>query len=255
MPLQVLALPTLPLTPAALGIALGAAAAGASLLLWGRVAGRFLFLAVGGGVGWWAGGLLAARMGANPLAARLTTAVVAALLGLLLTPLLWALLAGAITGGTALYFTVLHFWPTLGARAPTAQFAEKDLGAFLGSAADFAWKALAAAWEANALAMGLIAGLIGGVPFLIGAIRPRLSTVVMSSLTGGAAILAGLGCAVGLLFPSVAPVLWAHWYVLGGAAAALAVAGVGVQYRRLLRAEKDQKNREGEPPQKKSVLD
>ena len=254
---QLTAPPPLPVAaPAALGLALAVVVAGAALLLWGRLAGRVVFLAAGGGAGWWAGALLASRMGVNPLAAKATTAVAAGLLALLLTPLLWAMLAGAITGGAALYFAVLRYMPTLARTAPELDLAGKDLWAYLAALADYGWKCTSAVWEANAAAIGITVGLAGGVPLLIGAIRLRLATIVMSSLVGGAAILTGLAVAVGILFPSVAPVLWRHWFILGGAAAATAVVGVGVQYRRALKGDKDKKNREGEPPDaKKPVLD
>jgi hypothetical protein len=240
---------------AALGIALAAVAAGVALLLWGRLAGRIAFLAAGGGVGWWLGAILAAKMNVSPLPAQILTAVAAGMLALLLTPLLWAVLAGALAGGAALYFAVLHYLPMLSKGPPSLNLAGLDFRRYAGALADHAWRCTKDVWEGNAAAIGIIVGLAGGVPLLIGAIRMRLATVVMSSLTGGAAILTGLAVAAGVLFPAVAPVLWDHWFILAGAAAATAVVGIGVQYRRILKADKDQKNREGEPPKDKPVLD
>ena len=251
--------PPLPLgTPAALGLALAVVVAGAALLLWGRVAGRVLFVAAGAGAGWWGGAVLAARVNVPALAAQATTALAGGLLALVLAPLLWALVAAAIAAGAALYFTVLHFLPTLIKKPADLKLGGLDIQAYAVALADHCWKCTLAVWEQNALAIGVIAGFAGAVPLLIGAIRLRLATIVMSSLAGGAAILTGLGYAVGVLFPSVAQVLWDHWFILAGAAAATAVVGVGVQYRRVLKADKDKKNREAEPPKDKEktpVLD
>jgi hypothetical protein len=234
--------------PVCLGLAAAGVAVGVTLLLWGRWAGRVVFLAAGAVVGWWAGGLLAARMQVNPLAAQLTTAVAAGLLTLVVTPLLWALLAGALAGGAAVYFTVLHFQPELLTKMPSLPLTADELNAWCTAMADHLVKYLLAAWADRPAPIAVAAGLAGGLPFIVGAIRLRLATIVMSSLSGGAAIVAGAACLVGTAAPSVAPTLWKNWFILGGAAAALALAGVIIQYRRAIKADKDKKNREGEPP-------
>jgi hypothetical protein len=235
-------------TPVGLGIAASGVLVGAALLLWGRWAGRAVFLVAGAGVGWWAGALLAARMQVNPLAAQVATAVAAGLLALVLAPLLWALMSGTIAGGVALYFTVLHFQPDLLAKAPAFAQSAGDVGAYCAAMADHFAKCVLAAWENHAPALATASGLAGVLPFVIGTIRLRLATIIMSSLSGGAAVAAGLACIVGFSAPSAAPVLWGNWFVVGGAAVAFAFAGVIVQYRRAIKADKDQKNREGEPP-------
>jgi hypothetical protein len=242
-------------TPVGIGIAAAGVMVGAALLLWGRWAGRAVFLAAGTGVGWWAGALLAARMQVNPLAAQITTAVAAGLLALVLTPLLWALMAGAIAGGVALFFTVLHFQPDLLAKAPAFAQGAGDVGTYCAAMADHLVKGVLAAWENHAPALATATGLAGVLPFVIGTIRLRLATIIMSSLFGGAVVAAGLACIAGFSAPSVAPALWSNWFVVGGATVAFAFAGVLVQYRRAIKADKDQKNREGEPPAPEKMAD
>jgi hypothetical protein len=228
----------------------GAIAVGVTLLLWGRWSGRALFLLAGAWAGWWGGTALAARLGVNPLAAGITLAALAGFLSLLLTPLLWAMVAGALVAGAACYFAILNHQPDLAAKAPVFAQMGGDIGAYFSALWDHLAKQIGVAWERDGMRLGIIAGLAGGVPFLIGSLRLRLSTIIVSSLCGGAAVMAGLGCLAGLVFPAVAPVLSKNWFVLGGAGAALAAVGVLVQYRRAIKTEKDQDHREGEPPPK-----
>jgi hypothetical protein len=231
-------------TLASVGILLGAALAGAAMLLWGRYAGRVMFMLGGGAAGWWVGGVLAARLGVNLLAAQATTAVAAALLALLLTPLLWAMAAGGLAGSIALYFLVIHYWPTLGKNAPRLSLANLDFRQYCESLATYLEKCVAATWEGNATAVGVLAGAAAGCAIIICLIRLRMAGVIMSSLVGGAALVAGLAAATGTLFGDAAPVLWAHWFILAGGGVAMAIVGVGVQYRRLLKADKARKSRQ-----------
>ena len=236
------------------GIALGAAAVGVALLLWGRYAGRPVFALASAAAGWWAGELVAAQLGVNVVAAQISLAVAGAFLGMVLTPLLWALSAGALVGGAAFYLGILQNQADLLAKAPAAVVSatgDFDLLGFCGAWAGHLWKCTASAAAAEPGKLGFIIGLAGGVPILIGVIRLRLATIVMSALYGSAAIVSGLCVAVGLLLPSTAPVLREHWFVPVVAGCALAPVGVMVQYRRTMKAENDQKNREGEPPEPK----
>jgi hypothetical protein len=192
-------------------------------------------------------------MQVNPLAAQVTASLVAGFLALILTPLLWALLAGVLAGGTALCFATLHFQPDLFAKAPSLSQSAGDVWAYCAAMADHLAKYVGAAWGDGRAQLATAAGVAGGLPFIVGAIRLRLATIVMSSLCGGVAIAAGIACLVCFAFPTVASKVWSNWFILGGAGAAFALAGIFVQYRRAIKADKDQKNREGEPPEAKKA--
>jgi hypothetical protein len=239
--------------PANLGIGLAGVAAGIALLLWGRWAGRGVFVLAGAAVGWFLGGLLAGPLGVDPTAVRVVAAVVSASLALLLTPLLWALTAGAVTASVVLFVLILQQQPDFVARAPAIPAAGQDAWDYLAAIAKHLGKGLSAAWDHEGSRLAIIAGVIGGVPFLIGAIRLRLATIFMSSVCGGMAVAAGLAGLAGTAAPSIIPALWKSWFVFGGAGAAMGVVGIGVQYRRALKADKDKDNREGEPPEPKAT--
>ena len=245
-------LPPIALGPAlALAVACGTAALGAMLLLWGRLVGRFVFLLAGAGAGWFAGPLLAAKVGVSPLIAQVALAAAAALLGVLLAPFWWAVLAGALAGGTAVYFTVLRYL----SKVPVVKFPSDSLGGYLSALGEYVGKCLEAVWSEHAMTLAVASGLAAGLPFLVGVLRLRLAAILMSSLVGGTAFMAALAWIMGLLAPASCDWLWNHWYVLGGAAAALAATGIALQYRRALRSDKTENEREGEPPNTKKDVE
>ena len=236
------------------GSALGAAAVGAALLLWGRYAGRFVFAAIGAAAGWWAGPFVADAVRVDALAGRISLAVAGCILGALATPLLWALTAGAALAGVALYFGVLQNQPDLVDKAPAfvVKDGDFDLVGYCTAWAAHLMGCFSSAWKTQSEKMALLAGLAGGPPIIVGVIRLRLATIIMSALCGAAAIVSGLSIAVALLIPSAAAPLREHWFVPAGAGAVLAAVGVLVQYRRALKAEKNQDKREGGPPAPKA---
>jgi len=236
------------------GIALGAAAVGAALLLWGRYAGRPVFAAIAAAAGWWAGPFVAEAVRVDELAGCISLAVAGCILGALATPVLWAAAAGAAVGGAALYLGVFQHQPDLAAKAPAfvVKDGQFDLAGYCGAWAAHLLKCFSAAWKNESNKVIAIAGLAGGPPIIVGVMRLRLVTIIMSALCGAAAVVSGVCVAVGLLIPSAAAPLREHWFVPAGAGAMLAAVGVLVQYRRALKADKDRDKREGEPPAPKA---
>ncbi|HUT57125.1 MAG TPA: hypothetical protein VNA25_04540 [Phycisphaerae bacterium] len=234
-----------------LAIACGLVVCGLALLLWGRAVGRLFWMFVGAGAGLALGAPLAGWLEANLLAARLGAAVTLGLLGVVLGPLLWALLAASISGGVALYFTVARYLPQLTGRAPEFKLSGEGLGPYVISLAKYSLACVQAVWNTEPLVVAAVGGLAAALPLVIGVVRMRLATIFMTSVCGAAGAVGGAAWAAVLLFGSLGQLFADYWYVLAGTAAGGAILGIVLQYRKALKADKAEKKREGEPPDRR----
>jgi hypothetical protein len=239
-------------------VALSAAvAAGAVLLLWGWLVGRFALAAALAG----AAVLLAAQpvadwLGLDLIYAQLGVGVLAAAVGVGLARLVWGLLGAAVVAAGAQLLVLAQTWETLVESLPpdTAmpEFAPvESFNAWAVELASWLWDALAVLWGGlTSLAVMLI--LAPAILVVVVAlVRPRLMAIAMSALCGAALVVGAALLTAARFSASVWPGQWLAWLVPLGVVVLVAGVSVALQYRWALRRERrrEQRRKEAEESQ------
>ncbi len=213
------------------GVLGGCAVLGLVLLFWGRRLGPFLMMAGAGVAGYFLGDLAAAPLGVNPLAARISAAITAALLAYVLNRLIWATLAAGICGLVAMYIILLRMGTDL-RRVATEGLPANSITNYADTFINgFMRPLIETLWQQNAPLVVLVGGLAVAIPLVLMLLRPRFLAIVTSSLLGAGLLVSSVLILVTWGMPSSQPVLQQYWYVVGGVKGALFVSGMIVQYR------------------------
>ena len=234
----------------AVAIVAGGMIAGAALLLWGRKLHRALLALAGAGVGWEVGCRLS---GSIPVAWQITAVgamLVAAVIGVFLARLLWALIAGALAGAVT-YVVLLN---SLLAKLP-----EKDVPAFgmpaggnlndwAMSCWPFARDCFEKLWATESATLLIALSVTSLAVLLVAILRPQLASIFLTSLLGGAAIAAGGTVIAGRIEAGLWPGEWSRWLIPASITGVLLIAGLTYQYRGAFREARE--TRDGAPPEK-----
>ena len=218
-----------------LAVPLAALGGGLALLLWGRILHRAALALVGAAVGLALGGGLAAAISVEPLLGRMVGAVVLGLLGLVAARIVWALLAGGLTGAGAAWvmaWLVAGDSPAVGDKVPVAQTAtDQAFAEWFKTNWETAFVCLGTVWEKHTAMVVLVLAPAVAVPLIICLIRPRLGRICMTSLLGAGAIVFALLFGASRIQPSLWQAALVHGLWLAGACAVLTIAGLVFQYR------------------------
>ncbi len=234
--------------PVAFAVAGGCLAVGVLILLWGRHLGRAYLCLAGVVMGLMLAGPIAQRFELNLTLVRVAGAVVLALVGLILARLIWAALVAVLFAVPAEYIALARCFAEV-AEDKRVLFGPAD-ATFTGWMIElckffpggFWWL-----WQNN---LGILMAVVCPAilfPFVIALIRDRLGRILMTSLLGGTMIVLAPVLAASQLRPSIWGGAWTHWYAPLGPAAVLMVVGLVLQYRRAIRDDKMNKDREAEP--------
>ena len=196
----------------ALVVAVSALGVGVALLLWGRILHRAALALVGAAAGLAVGGSLAAAISVEPLVGRLVGAVALGLLGLVAARIVWAVLAGSLTGVSAAWVMARLVEVDSAAvgdkvratqTVPAQAFTE-----WLETSWETALACLGAVWEKHTAMVVLVLAPAVAAPLIICMLRPRLGHIFMTSLLGAGAIV--FGCLFGA--SQIQPSLWQAVY-------------------------------------------
>jgi hypothetical protein len=202
---------------------------GAGLLLLGQKASRFFMAVIAGCAGFVAGWALAGKIEVPFWAAGGVLGATALVLGVVLSRLLWALLAGAICGAAAVIVLLCRAWTELDL-APTLTGAEAPAAYALG-AWEWFYRAAIELWTNHRDTLVLAGGISAFVPLLAGLLLPRAVQILTTSLLGSLACLAGMVVATSKFKPAVWSTLWQYPYAAAGIAGGLMLLGACVQWR------------------------
>jgi len=231
----------------ACGLSAALVAVGAALILWGRHLHRAALAAVGIASGLGVGWMVADRFPLGLTATRLVSAAALGLMGLMLARLAWAILAGAVFA-TAAGIAILHMSMNNIAQEqmPVFQEGASTLVQWTRSALRFFTEGLTVLWNWNPTLVGATVGLAGIVPLAALLVRARLGRIVMTSMVGGAASVAGAILSAVQVSPSLWQWAWQYWQCPVAAIGLLTTAGVTVQYRAAIQADRDEAERQAE---------
>ncbi len=229
----------------AFGLAGGGLMVGAVILLWGRLVGRAFLCGIA---------VVAAILISTPLSqelafdllwVRLILAVGLALLTLLMSRLIWAVLAAGLFGLLA-ECALLGRWIDAipSAQRPKFLAAGESIVDWAEGVAYFFADGLGAIWQLHTIETLMVIGIAAGVPLLTCLFCRRLAKIFITCLLGGLAVAGSLILAVSQLRPTLWPSLRIHWGVLGCMAATAITIGLVHQYRADFRAEKLRKEKE-----------
>jgi len=222
-------------------IAGGCLAGGILVCLWGKYLGRAALCAGGMAAGLAIAGPVAGRLSLNLLAARLATATLLGAAGLLLARAIWATLAAAALGTAAVIALLLRYGGQLAVELrPAFQPAEASLVGWAWALCRLVLDGLAAVWSWSPL---MAAGTVGPavvLPLALAIISDRPGRIFVTSLLGAAAAVAGAMIAVSQCRPAAWSGAWSYWPVLVAVAAALMAAGMVVQVRGAIVADRAQ---------------
>jgi MFS family permease len=218
---------------------------GAAILLWGWVLSRWFLGAAGMAVGLLIAMPLSDRLGGvDPNLARIGAAALLGLLALLLARPVWALLAAALLGLVAEGVVLARVMNDIPAdQQPAFQAADTTFAAWALALGEFAMRGLQTLWIHK---MPLV--LIGIVPaallaLVLALLRARLARILMTSLLGALAMVAGPLLAGAHLRPALWDRAWGLWYVLAAVGGLLMIIGLAFQCRLAMEADKKEKER------------
>ncbi len=211
------------------GILAMGALGGLVLLLWGRRVGRVLLMLAGAVAGVFLGSYVAPMLGVNTLAVQAAGAVSIALLCFVLARLIWAAVAAAICLFAAGYILILHFLfdPR---QLVTELLPGRTVAQYTNEVVLYVRPAIEKLWGQNAAVLLLAGGLAITIPIVLMLVRPRLLTILTTSLLGTAALVGSLATLTAWGVPSWRAPMQEYWYVVGGVAAAVCLTGMVVQY-------------------------
>jgi len=215
------------------GLSVAGIVVGLALLLWGFKLARIAMVLVGAGVGFAVAGPMSSRIGARLDVTRGVMVFCLATVGLVTTRIAWSGVAAAIVAA-AVAAGVLA-WVAPGALGGPEAAAE-NTGQWACQYAQHVWGALAKSLSDYAIPWSLGIGAVAGAVLLVVVVWPRPGQVLMTALIGALTL---LGSAM-LLALRFRPEMWDNalarpWYMLGGAAALLAI-GLIVQSLQAARA-------------------
>jgi hypothetical protein len=232
-----------------LAVAAGALLVGVLLALWGRTLGRIFLglLAAAGGVA--IGPAIAQRIGATTWVVQVSAAISFAILAAILARALWALLAAGIFAAGGLVVLAFRLGSALPKTAgPTS--APSDLAGAYQEYFRQLGEYFNSMWSNHSMSMMLVIGLAGGIPLVIGLIRPRLVAIFMTACIGGSMIAGGLWLAAYVLAEPLRPTLRSYSFIFGASAGGLAILSMVCQYRWALASDRKPSHRQAEPPEK-----
>jgi len=232
--------PMLSLAPMlAYGLAVAFVAGGVALIVWGRHLHRAALVSVGIAAGLGLGWMLSDRFPVDLTTGRLISAAALGLAGLALARVVWAALAGAVfatVAGVAILQTSMH--NISAEQMPVFQEGALTLGQWALSVARFFTEALSVLWSWNPALIAATVGLAAIVPLAAVLVRGRLGRILMTSVIGAAAATAGPVLAAVQVRPVVWQWTWQYWQCPAALVGLLAAAGVTIQYRAAIRADR-----------------
>ena len=230
--------------------ALLCAGGGIVTILWGRIFARTLVGVLAAAVGFAASAGMAERFNVDPLLVRLAMAAACGVIAAVAARLVWALLAALLCGALAAWALLASCLERVPAEsAPVFKEYVIDLGEWAVAVARYAGDGLVALGHWNLLVvLGVLCpAVIGPLALLI--IRDRLARVVMTSLLGSAALVAGPVIAAAQLQPQWWAHFWMYGYVLAIVLGVLVLFSLAHQLRAAAAAKAKQKEASDEEEQ------
>lgn len=230
-------------------LAVSSLTVGVVLLLAGDKIHRVALLFAGAALGLVLGGKIASLAGLSPTGGRIIGAVILGLVGLIGARLVWAALAATLAF-IAAGWAVSHLATVADAAKEAPPGAPETILAWL-EAAWLQYKTAIGRWGERPIAVLMILLPATLVPLVIGLIRPRLARILMTVLLGAGCVMFGLLLGAGQISPAWWTAGMDHLGVLAAAMVVLMLAGLIVQYRCALAAERKEDHREAEPVDEK----
>ncbi len=230
--------PTLTYGLAAAGMIIGLA-----ILLWGRIVGRGLLMALGACAGFFLAQPIVQQFPNYPMAIKFAATSVAAIGALLAGRIIWGTACGVVFAIVACIIAVPvaadALWrdiqSPIGAIMAGSWPGSEQIDQLKGSVETFRDSVSAGMWAAILAALA--------IPVALGAFRPRLITIFGTGLFGAVGITAGLVLAATATKPAAWDVAWNRTYIPAGLFGLLLVVGVAYQYRSAFAADKKAKER------------
>lgn len=218
-------------------VAAAAIIVGAALLVWGRILGRPLIALLAGSAGFLYGGQVADLLSIPPVVGQFALAIGGLIVVYLADRVVWGALAIAVAAIPAA-IVMLGLYPPADAKALPATAPAADSLTNYATGLALTLKAdILDLWQTQRPTILIAFTAIALFFMLIALIRPRLIRIVMTSLIGAVAIVAGLLTAVTAILPSMWNQAWQLCYVPAGLCAALFILGIVVQYRAAIKAQ------------------
>ena len=215
-------------------LGVGGLVMGTLLMLWGRHVGRAVVMAVLASVGWWIGKNYAPQFNFDPRLLPLGGTAGGAIVGLVLGRAAWALLAAVVCGACGAAAVLAWFWPEVNIAPLTGgdysmpDYSILEYAVGMGGLLERAFWNL---WPSHMQALLVTACVPTAVALLAGLFWPRLVQILMTSLVGALAAVAGLALVLSGVRPDIGDVLWQYWPLPVGLAGVLAMLGAMWQAR------------------------
>ncbi len=170
----------------------GGVVIGILLVGWGRFWSRLVVGLSGVGIGLLVGGPLAEMMTVDPWIGRAAAASIFGVLGFVAAPFLWAILSGALCASVAGGFLADRFLSNMSEETSLLEpFGGGGLQQWAEYIATNAGIINSEMWREQVGLTLLVTAPLAIIPLMIGFWRQRFITIVMTSLTGAVAIVAG----------------------------------------------------------------
>ena len=201
---------------------------GLMLLGWGRLWSRPTVGLIGVGAGFLCGDLLSEAVKVDTGLAKAAVGSILGVLGFVAAPFIWAGLAGSLCASVAGGFLAADFVAEVGLKVdpPVGGFTPELWAEWF---AVFAGDVSAEMWQERAAIMLLVMAPAGLIPTMIGLWKPRLITIVMTSLTGAIVVVSGSVIALVQSDPTRWPTAWPGLLIPLGIIGGLWVCGMAVQ--------------------------
>lgn len=208
---------------------------GILLVVWGRLLGRGLLCLAGAAAGLAVGSALARHFGWHPTTPRMVSVMVLGLTGLALARLIWALLAGSIAA-VAAGIILLGRLPAQD--VPAFDRSSETLAGWVNAALHLLTDGVSALWVWNPAVTAGVLGLAACLPLVAMLVFGRGGRILMTSVVGAAAVMAGPIIAASRLQAGVIAWIIQNWWLLPAVFGPLAAFGMVVQYRAEIRAQR-----------------
>lgn len=242
--------------PVVYGLAAGLIVIGGCMLIWGRIVHRAFLALAGAGVGLLIGAPIAAWLSLPPRIVQGVAAFVLAALSAVLARLVWALLLTLLLAGIATGVIVNMHWPELVEKeGPPPQVQEgQDPETFREATSDYYKGLCKSFWKDRHLLLVTVVSPVALTALILAVVLARFTQIGLTSLLGASWIVQGallIGLTAFRFEATVTDSLARYRYVLLAITGVLTAAGMVLQYRGALAAEKTEEDEEEASPVKK----